>query len=111
MSAGAAFEIVAAHRSQNPSRPTSGEESLLDDLVLQLLAKPPDLRYQTGISILAFLISGKGLIHDLKTIGDGSATLNTFFNVGEIDRAARFTFPRCTSLPSRLILALYGRDQ
>jgi serine/threonine protein kinase len=46
-----ALEIAAAHRSQSPTPPTDGEEPFLDELVLQLLQKIPDLRYQTGDSI------------------------------------------------------------
>jgi serine/threonine protein kinase len=48
-----ALEIAAAHRSQLPSPPTDGKEPFLDELVLRLLQKLPDLRYQTGDSIFA----------------------------------------------------------
>jgi serine/threonine protein kinase len=44
-----ALEIAAAHRTQSPAPPTAGKEPLLDELVLQLLQKTPDRRYQTGI--------------------------------------------------------------
>jgi hypothetical protein len=44
-------EIVTTHLSQVPTSPTAGKEPLLDELVLQLLQKVPDLRYQTGITI------------------------------------------------------------
>jgi eukaryotic-like serine/threonine-protein kinase len=44
-----AFEIAVAHRSQSPMPPTAGREPLLDQLVLQLLAKAPTLRYRTGM--------------------------------------------------------------
>ena len=46
-----ALEIAAAHRSQSPLSPTDGKEPFLDELVLQLLQKMPNLRYQTGNSI------------------------------------------------------------
>jgi serine/threonine protein kinase len=43
-----AREVAVAHRSKNPQPPTAGEQPLLDGLVLQLLQKSPDLRYQSG---------------------------------------------------------------
>ena len=55
MTSESALEIAAAHRSQFPSPPTDGNEPFLDELVLQLLQKLPDLRYQTGDSIFGLL--------------------------------------------------------
>jgi serine/threonine protein kinase len=43
-----AREVAVAHRSKNAPPPTAGEQPLLDGLVLQLLQKSPDLRYQSG---------------------------------------------------------------
>lgn len=60
-----ALEIAAAHRAQVPFPPTAGRHSLLDQLVLQLLQKAPDLRYQTGISPLirlTFKLKGSSMI-------------------------------------------------
>jgi serine/threonine protein kinase len=48
VSAEAALEIAAAHRLEQPPEPTGGKDPLLDQLVLHLLEKNPDLRYQTG---------------------------------------------------------------
>jgi hypothetical protein len=41
--------IAALHRSQAPPPPTSGEQPLMDKLILKLLHKNPDARYQAGI--------------------------------------------------------------
>jgi len=45
-----ARDIAVAHRSKNPPSPTAGENALLDGVVLQLLQKSPELRYQSGKS-------------------------------------------------------------
>jgi hypothetical protein len=91
-----ALEIAVAHRSQSPIPPTAGREPLLDHLVLQLLAKAPTLRYRTGIlhSCPGSNDSEKGLIHDLRAIGNGATSTDPTFTIGEVDRAARFTLPR-----------------
>ena len=44
-----ALRVAAAHRSQDPLPPTFGEHPLMDQLILKLLHKKPDTRYQTGI--------------------------------------------------------------
>lgn len=49
MSSKNALEVAVAQRSQSAISPTSGREPLLDELVLRLLQKLPNLRYQTGI--------------------------------------------------------------
>lgn len=49
MSSEDGLHIVAAHRSQAPPSPTFGEYPLMDQLILKLLHKKPDVRYQTGI--------------------------------------------------------------
>jgi len=92
----AALEIAAAHRYQSPNPPTVGREPLLDQLVLQLLAKEPTNRYQTGIhtAVLDLTSLEKGLIHDLRAIGNRTASSDPTFAIGEVDRAARFTFPQ-----------------
>jgi hypothetical protein len=36
----------------------------------------------------------KGLIHDLRKIGEEKASMSSTFIIGDVDRAARFTFPR-----------------
>jgi hypothetical protein len=88
-----ALEVSAAHRAQVPFPPTAGQHSLLDQLVLQLLQKNPDLRYQTGTSQMNQAnLQAKGLIHDLRAIGEGKASTN--FVVGQVDQSARFRFPR-----------------
>ena len=93
ITAESALEISAAHRVQVPVPPTAGRHSLLDQLVLQLLQKAPDLRYQTGISQMCQAnFQAKGLIHDLRTIGEGNASPG--FVIGEVDQTARFKFPR-----------------
>jgi len=79
-----ALEVATAHRSQFPNPPTGGKQPLLDALVLQLLQKIPDLRYRTA----------KGLIHDLREIESGRAEDNPSFVLGEVDKAAKFTFPQ-----------------
>lgn len=94
-----ALEIAAAHRAQDPFPPTAGRHAFLDQLVLQLLQKAPDLRYQTGTSIsYPPNLQAKGLIHDLKTIGEGKAS--SAFVIGEVDQSARFRFPRRVSIPN-----------
>jgi hypothetical protein len=53
-----AREVAVAHRSKNPPPPTGGEHAFLDGLVLQLLQKSPELRYQSGkFNLLRSLIS------------------------------------------------------
>ena len=92
----AALEIATAHRYQSPDPPTAGGEPLLDQLVLQLLAKEPTNRYRTGMQTLVLDPTSleKGLIHDLRAIGNGTAASDPTFAIGEVDQAARFTFPR-----------------
>ena len=100
VTAESALEIAAAHRAQVPFPPTAGRQSLLDQLVLQLLEKTPDLRYQTA----------KGLIHDLRVISEGKVPEN--FVIGEVDQSARFKFPRRKSpLRRSVISGLYGRTE
>ena len=41
-------------------------------------------------------ISAKGLIHDLQSIGDGTAASDPKFVIGALDRAAKFNFPART---------------
>jgi serine/threonine protein kinase len=87
------LEIAAAHRAQDPFPPTAGRHSYLDQLVLQLLQKAPDLRYQTGRRLSCPPnLQAKGLIHDLRTIGEGN--VSSSFVIGEVDQSARFRFPR-----------------
>lgn len=92
----AALEIAAAHRYRSPDPPTAGRDPLLDQLVLQLLAKEPTNRYRTGIQTVVLDLTSleKGLIHDLRAIGNGTAASDPAFTIGEVDQAARFTFPR-----------------
>jgi serine/threonine protein kinase len=88
-----ALEISAGHRAQVPFPPTAGKHALLDQLVLQLLEKAPDSRYQTGTSQMNQAnFQAKGLIHDLRAIGEGKTSPN--FVVGQVDQSARFKFPR-----------------
>jgi hypothetical protein len=49
MSSEDALRVAAAHRSRDPPSPTFGEQPLIDQLILKLLHKKPDTRYQTGI--------------------------------------------------------------
>ena len=49
MTAEIALEIATAHRFKKPVPPTAGRETLLDELVLHLLAKVPNMRYRTGL--------------------------------------------------------------
>ena len=48
------LEIATAHRSRIPAHPTAGQEPLLDELVLHLLAKLPEMRYHTGIPSIRY---------------------------------------------------------
>lgn len=91
-------DIAVAHRSKNPPPPTAGEHELLDGLVLQLLQKSPEQRYQSGESPFLVItnISAKGLIHDLRSIADGTAASDPNFSIGAVDRAATFNFPAST---------------
>lgn len=100
-----ALEIAVAHRSESPIPPTAGREPLLDQLVLQLLAKAPTLRYRTGIlhSCPGSNDLEKGLIYDLRAIGNGASTDATF-KIGEADRAARFAFPRSRTYRNFLLI-------
>jgi len=95
MSAEDILEIAAAHRLQQPFGPTAGREPLLDELVLRLLEKNPDMRYQTGFIHLRALTNfqAKGLIHDLKQISTRDFFIIGSLKIGEVDRAASFTFP------------------
>jgi serine/threonine protein kinase len=49
LSAEDGLRIAALHRSQAPPPPTSNEQPLVDQLILKLLHKNPDGRYQAGI--------------------------------------------------------------
>jgi serine/threonine protein kinase len=48
------LEIIAAHCAQIPTPPTQGKEPLLDQVVLKLLQKTSELRYQTGTPSSSF---------------------------------------------------------
>ncbi len=97
-----ALEIVHAHLSQSPEAPchlNSKVPRVLSDLVLKLLAKAPDDRYQTA----------SGLFYDLayieKLLETNQGSPNDFklgdFVLGLMDR------PKTLSLPDKL----YGREQ
>lgn len=97
-----ALELVHAHLSQSPEAPrhlNSKVPAMLSDLVLKLLAKAPDDRYQTA----------SGLFYDLayieKLLETNFGSQNDFvigdFVLGSMDR------PKTLSMPEKL----YGREQ
>ena len=116
ISAEDALEIAAAHRLQQPY-PPSAEEPLLDQLVLRLLQKLPDDRYQTGTTPLfqfGTQYPAKGLIYDLEQIASRDYFTLASLKIGEIDETARFRFPKRTfafNSFSNNFLGLYGRDE
>jgi diguanylate cyclase (GGDEF)-like protein len=88
------LELVHDHLAHTPARPDAVEPAVppvLADIVMRLLAKEPDQRYQ----------SAEGLLHDLCRVRDEPAGGDhPRFALGERD------FPRRIAPPSRLI----GRD-
>src|SRR5579871_5576323 len=99
ISAEEALEIAVAHRLQEPLAPTTGKEPHLDELVLRLLQKNPDRRYQTGFpSEISANLSAKGLIHDLQQIATRDFFTMGSLRIGEVDEAAKFSFPSRLSL-------------
>ena len=89
-----ALELVHDHLARTPTRPDAVEPAVppvFADIIMRLLAKEPDQRYQ----------SAEGLLHDLRRVRDTTADgQGERFTLGERD------FPQRIAPPSRLV----GRD-
>ncbi|HNM05607.1 MAG TPA: serine/threonine-protein kinase PknK, partial [Leptospiraceae bacterium] len=93
------MEMIHAHIAKMPVSPyeRSGVPRILSDIVMKLLRKMPEDRYQSTEGILSDLRKCRDLL-----LMDGEAALkNLIFNLGENDHSGRFQIPE----------KLYGRSK
>lgn len=115
ISAEDALEIAAAHRLQQPY-PPSAEEPLLDQLVLRLLQKVPDDRYQTGTNPLFNLVLNTQPKVSFMTLSGFPAGIISPLHLSKLVKSTRLqdlAFPNVllTLIFSNTFLGLYGRDE